>query len=236
MDLALYHKTLLVPAKCGTRYIDGLLGVNSQLNTQFHYTIIEERNTHWLDEMLNTDIIKIIIPSEDLVHYHKLPITHIVLREPMGLLEAALHTELSGHHTTIISEGGGFVSTNSLLIERLLTFTTTGNGHYSPHLYKGIWDLLQIRPDIQIIPLNELSRFLTLNGLEDGYINTDWNFSSVSSRVELMKSVKSVFPQMWSVINTLTERDSIYYDYICDGKRLELPMVEGLPKKGRRLI
>ena len=232
MDLSLYHKSLLVPAKCGTRYIDKLLGINSQLNTKFPYTITEEMRTHWLDELLNTDMAKIMIPSENLFQYHKLPITHIVLREPMDLLESALHTDLSGHHTTIISEGGGFESTNYELMEWLLPYTSTGTGHWSPDLYKGVWYLLQMRPDIQIIPLNNLSRFLSFEGFKDEYTATDWNFSGVSSRKWIIDSVKCNFPKIWSVIKTAVDRDSVYYEYICKGVMLDLPKTTGLnPKK-----
>ena len=236
MNLSLYHKSLLVPAKCGTRYIDKLLGINSQLNTKFPTTTIWWNQSLWLDEMLNTDMVKIMIPSENLFQYHKLPITHIVLREPMDLLESALHTDLSGHHNTIISEGGGFESTNYELMKWLLPYTSTGTGHWSPDLYKGVWYLLQMRRDIQIIPLNNLSAFLSEQGIEGEYTATDWNFSGVSSRKWIIDSVKCKFPKIWSVIKTAVDRDSVYYEHICRGKILNLPKIIGLPKRKRKLI
>ena len=236
MDLSLYHKSLLVPAKCGTRYIDKLLGINSQLNTKFPTTTIGWDEDIWLDGIISTDMVKIMIPSENLFQYHKLPITHIVLREPMDLLESALHTDISGHHNTIISEGGGFESTNYELMEWLLPYTSTGTGHWSPDLYKGVWYLLQMRPDIQIIPLGKLSRFLSFEGFTGEYTATDWNFSGISSRKWIIDSVKSEFPKIWSVIKTAVDRDSVYYEHICRGKMLNLPKIIGLPKRKRKLI
>lgn len=234
MDLTLYNKNWLVPAKCGTRHIDKLLGVQSQVNTQFTSHTSEKNQAIWFKDILNIDSVKMMIPSEQLFQYRALPITHIVLREPMDFLESALHTDLSGHHTNIISKGGGFISTNTGLMEWLLPYTSTGTGHWSPTLYKGIWYLLQIRRDIQIIPLNQLSGFLSGQCIEGEYIATEWNFSKISSRKWIIDSVKSDLPEIWSKIKTAVDRESIYYEYICKGEVLNLPKVTKLQK--RKLI
>jgi hypothetical protein len=251
MDLTLYNKSWLVPAKCGTRHIDSLLDVQSQVNTQYTSHTTEKNQAIWLENVLSIDSVKMMIPSEQLFQYRTLPITHIVLREPMDFLESALHTDLSGHHTTIISKGGGFKSTNSGLMEWLLPYTYTGTGHWSPTLYKGIWYLLQIRKDIQIVPLNQLSRFLSEQGIEGEYIASDFNFSKISSRKWVIDSVKSAFPEIWSKIKTAVDRESVYYEYICKGEVLNLPKTIGLnlnktwrclpkvkrlPKQKRKLI
>ena len=232
MDLTLYNKNWLVPAKCGTRHIDKLLGVQSQVNTQFTSHASEKNQAIWFKDILSIDSVKIMIPSEQLFQYRELPITHIVLREPMDFLESALHTDLSGHHTNIISKGGGFKSTNTGLMEWLLPYTSTGTGHWSPNLYQNIWYLLQVRRDIQIVPLNQLSGFLSEQGIEGEYIATDWNFSKISSREWIIDSVKYTFPEIWSKIKTAVDKESVYYEYICKGVMLDLPNTIGLnPKK-----
>ena len=232
MDLTLYNKNWLVPAKCGTRHIDKLLGVQSQVNTQFTSHASEKNQAIWFEDILNIDAVKMMIPSEQLFQYRTLPITHIVLREPIDFLESALHTDLSGHHTNLISKGGGFVSTNSGLMEWLLPYTSTGTGHWSPNLYQNIWYLLQVKRDIQIVPLSELSGFLSANGIHGKYTATDWNFSKISSRKWIIESVKSTFPEIWSKIKAAADIESVYYEYICKGEILNLPKTTGLnPKK-----
>jgi hypothetical protein len=226
MDLVLYNKKWLVPAKSGTRYLDELFGVKQNRNTNFR-TQLDSNG-----ELPGIEPVKILIPSEQLFEYWNLPITHIVLREPMDLFEAALHTDLSGHHEGIISEGGGFIPTNAGLMEWIWPYTHTGTGHWSPTLYQNIWYLLQMRRDIQIIPLRELNEFLSANGIEGKHTPTDWNFSKTSSRRWVVDSFKAGFPAIWARIEAAVNRESVYYEYICERKEMELPKVIGVnPKK-----
>jgi hypothetical protein len=234
MDLTLYNKSWLVPAKCGTRHIDLLLGTTIQLNTHFPSLLTNEALIEW-DKFISdpTNHIKMMIPSENLFQYWQLPITHIVLRDPISLLESALHTDLSGHHTTLIKAGGGFIATNRGLKEWLLEYTSFGTGHWSPTLYKGIWYLLQIRPDIGIVPLANLSEFLAGNDIVGEYIPSEYNFSNKGlSRKDIIRSVKEVFPEIWSIIQTRISEEMRYYEYICKRKEMKLPKVIGIhPKK-----
>ena len=230
MDLTLYNNYWLVPAKCGSRHIDKLLDIKTQLNTQFPLD--------WDSFIIDTENHnKIMIPSEHIFHYWKLPITHIILREPMDLLQAALHTDISGHHKNLIKDGGGFISTNLELREWLLEYTTFGTGHWSPTLYKGLWYLFQMRPNIQIVPLRDLTRFLAKNGIvgaTGAYTSSDYNFSkSGPSRTDIINSIKIVFPEIWSRILNAIEEETKYYDYICDRKILELPKIKKIRKKVR---
>jgi len=238
MDLTLYNKSWLVPAKCGSRHIDLLLGTTTQLNTQFPRNPNPKYLAEWDDFITNPpNHVKMMIPSEHLLHYYPLPITHIVLRDPMSLLESALHTDLSGHHTRLIKDGGGFVATNMALKEWLLEYTSFGTGHWSPTLYKGIWYLLQIRPDIGIVPLMDLSEFLTGNDIIGEYTPSDYNFSKQGpSRKDIIRSVKEVFPEIWSIIQTRLSEEMDYYEYICERKRIEPPKVKRLPRRPRKLI
>jgi hypothetical protein len=234
MDLTLYNKSWLVPAKCGTRHIDLLLGTTTQLNTHFPSEPTNKALSEWDAFITNPpNHIKMMIPSEHLLHYWPLPITHIVLRDPMSLLESALHTDLYGHHPQLIKGGGGFVSTNKELREWLLEYTTLGTGHWSPTLYKGIWYLLQIRPDIETVPLANLSEFLAGNDIVGEYIPSEYNFSKKGpSRKDIIRSVKEVFPEIWSIIQTRLSEEMRYYEYICKRKEMELPKVIGIhPKK-----
>jgi hypothetical protein len=234
MDLTLYNKSWLVPAKCGTRHIDKLLGAKKQLNTTFTPSPNYKGIAEW-DSFMNdkTNYLKMMIPSEYIFHYWRLPITHIVLRDPMSLLESALHTDLSGHHLNLIKGGGGFVPTNRGLKEWLLEYTSFGTGHWSPTLYKGLWYLLQMRPGIEIVSLEDLSGFLVANDVVGEYTPSDYNFSKRGpARKDIIRSVKEVFPEIWLRILTVVSEEMRYYEYICERKGMELPKVIGVnPKK-----
>jgi hypothetical protein len=210
------------------------LDIKTQLNTHFPTEPSYKALLEW-DKFISdpTNHIKMMIPSENLFQYWQLPITHIVLRDPISLLESALHTDLYGHHPQLINLGGGFVSTNKELREWLLEYTTLGTGHWSPTLYKGIWYLLQMRPNIKIVPLKNLTGFLAENGIVGEYDPTEYNFSRKGpSRKDIIDSIKKVFPNIWSRILTNMDEETKYYKYICERKQMELSkVIEINPKK-----
>jgi hypothetical protein len=92
--------------------------------------------------------------------------------------------------------------------------------------------LLQVRPDIGIVPLEDLSEFLAGNDIVGEYTPSDYNFSkSGPTRKDIIRSVKEVFPEIWSRILTVISEEMDYYEYICERKEIKLPMVKKLKRK-----
>ena len=52
---------------------------------------------NWRNSVLNSSHTKISAQSDNIFQFWVLPITHIVLRNPLSHLLSALHTELWGH-------------------------------------------------------------------------------------------------------------------------------------------
>jgi hypothetical protein len=90
-----------------------------------------------------------------------------------------------------------------------------------------------MRPGIEIVPLADLSEFLAGNDIIGEYTPSDYNFSKKGpSRKDIIRSVKEVFPEIWSIIQTRLSEEMDYYEYICERKEMELPTVIGIhPKK-----
>jgi hypothetical protein len=222
MDVSIYNKKWVVPAKCGSRYLDELFGVNTQYNKNF--CGMEWDSPHhieWESEISNTDFTKLAIPSESLQHYGFLPLTHIVLRSPLSQLYSALHTDLWAHTGYWIPGIDNRVGVDEIedvnphFLKTLLKYTATGTGHYSPTLYQNVWYLLQRNRGIEIIELSELTSFCELSGYQKEYQPDKYNWIADSSditREELIGYIDRTYPTIWRRITDLHKSDTVYYE------------------------
>ena len=231
MDISIYHKKWIVPAKCGSRYLDKAFGVTKQNNVGFSGIGNVKQMGVWRNSVLDSPHIKIAAQSHNIFQFWVLPITHIVLRNPLSHLLSALHTDLWGHLDEPI-RAIGLVKGNLHLEEILLKYTKDGTGHWSPHLYYNLYMLSQKRPDIQIVPLNKLSEFLESVGLEEEYVPDEYNFANMGiEREYIINWVKMEYPSIWKRIWELYESDAVWVNRI--GENWNLPKIK---KRKRKLI
>ena len=231
MDISIYDKKWIVPAKCGSRYLDKVFGVTKQNNVGFSGIGNVKQMGVWRNSVLDSPHTKIAAQSDKIFQFWVLPITHIVLRNPLSHLLSALHTDLWGH-LDVPTRNIGLIKENLALKEILLKYTTTGTGHWSPHLYYNLYMLLQKRPDIQIVPLNKLSEFLESVGLEEEYVPDEYNFANMGiEREYIINWVKMEYPSIWKRIWELYESDAVWVNRI--GENWNLPKIK---KRKRNLI
>ena len=229
MDVSIYHKKWIIPAKCGSRYLDKAFGVTEQDNFGFSGIHNKIQMNVWRNSILNSPYTKIAAQSDKIFQFWILPITHIVLRNPLSHLFSALHTDLWGHLDEPI-RAIGLVKGNRGLEEILLKYTTTGTGHWSPHLHYNVYMLLQKRPDIQIVPLNKLSELVESVGLKMDYVPDEYNFSKMEfSREDIINWVKTEYPSIWKRIWELYESDAVWMNKI--GEKWNLPKIKRIKRK-----
>lgn len=218
MDISIYNKKWLVPAKCGSRYLDSAFGVTDQFNIQFHSINYDYQLSEWRNNVLSNPFTKMALQSDTIIQSWILPLTHMVIREPISQLESALHTDLWGHVPDEVREIG-LSPANKHLRDVLVRYTTGGTGHWSPHLYLNLYALLRKRPDIQIVPLTELTEFLRADGLDSEYVQSEYNFERISgpSRSEIIDWVKDTHPTLWKRISELHMKDIGWYNRIVEG-------------------
>lgn len=223
MDISIYHKKWIVPAKCGSRYLDKAFGVTKQYNVAVSGIKNEIQLDNWRNLALNSSHTKIVAQSDNIFQFWILPITHIVLRNPLSHLLSALHTDLWGHLDEP-TRAIGLVKGNRGLEEILLKYTTTGTGHWSPNLYYNVYMLLQKRPDIQIVPLNKLSELVESVGLQMDYVPDEYDFSKMEvSREDIINWVKTEYPSIWKRIWELYESDAVWVNRV--GEKWNLPKI-----------
>ena len=224
MDVSIYHKKWIVPAKCGSRYLDKAFGVTEQDNVGFSGINNERQMDVWRNTILDSPYTKIATQSDKIFQFWILPITHIVLRNPLSHLLSALHTDLWGHLNES-TRNIGLVKGNLHLEEILLKYTSTGTGHWSPDLYCNVYMLLQKRPDIQIVPLNKLSELVESVGLQMDYVPDEYDFSKLGvSREDIINWVKTEYPSIWKRIWELYESDAIWANRI--NEKWSLPKIK----------
>ena len=227
MDITIYNKNWVVPAKCGSRYLDEAFGVSGQFNIQFQSINWDFQLTEWRTNVMECEHTKMALQSDTIIQSWILPLTHMVIREPISHLESALHTDLWGHITDECREIG-LSKDNGYLTEVLLKYTTGGTGHWSPHLYLNLYALLRKRPDIQIVSLTELTPLLESMGLKSEYVPSNYNFEKIPgpSRSEIVDWVRDTHPTIWKRISELHMRDIGWYNRIVEGiEKTELKKV-----------
>jgi hypothetical protein len=236
MNVSIYNKKWVVPAKCGSRYLDALFGITTQYNSNFGG--IEYSSPHhieWEKEVLEDSGVKLLIPSESIQHYGFLPLTHIVLRDPVSQLHSALHTDLWAHTGYWIPGIDNRVGVDEIedvnphFLKTLLMYTTTGTGHYSPTLYQNVWYLLQRNRGIEVIQLSELTSLCEKSGYRKEYQADKYNWevdSTDITREELIGYIESTYPTIWRRITDLHSSDILYYQNM--NNHPDYPTVNGL--------
>jgi hypothetical protein len=232
VDVSIYHKKWIVPAKCGSRYLDKAFGVTEQDNFGFSGINNEMQLNGWRNTILDSPYTKIAAQSDKIFQFWVLPITHIVLRNPLSHLLSALHTDLWGHLDEP-TRNIGLVKGNLHLEEILLKYTKDGTGHWSPHLYFDLYMLLQKRPDIKVVPIESLTELLNESGFELEYVPSEYNFEKVGgpSRDEIINWVKTEYPSIWKRIWERYELDVKWANRITEN--VGLPKIK---KRKRKLI
>jgi hypothetical protein len=209
--------------------LDKAFGVTEQNNVGFGGIWDLRGMKRWRNLVLDSPHTKIVAQSDNIFQFWVLPITHIVLRNPLSHLLSALHTDLWGH-IDAPTRNIGLIKENLALKEILLKYTTTGTGHWSPHLYYNVYMLLQKRPDIQIVPLNKLSEFLQSVGLEEEYVPDEYNFANMGiEREYIINWVKTEYPSIWKRIWELYESDAVWANKI--GEKWDLPKIKRIKRK-----
>lgn len=229
MDISIYHKKWIVPAKCGSRYLDKAFDITEQDNFGFGGIHNEGQIGVWRNSILNSPHKKIAAQSDKIFQFWILPITHIVLRNPLSHLLSALHTDLWGHLDEP-TRAIGLVKGNPELEGILLKYTSTGTGHWSPHLYYNVYMLLQKRPDIQIVPLDKLSELVESIGLKMDYVPDEYNFANMGiEREYIINWVKTEHPSIWKRIWELYESDAVWANRITE--KWDLPKIKRIKRK-----
>ena len=233
MDISIYHKKWIVPAKCGSRYLDKAFDITEQDNFGFSGIGNEEQMGVWRNSILNSPHKKIAAQSDNIFQFWILPITHMVLRNPLSHLLSALHTDLWGHLDES-TRAIGLVKGNSHLEEILLKYTKDGTGHWSPHLYYNVYMLLQKRPDVKVVPIEGLTKLLNESGFDFEYVPSKYNFENIAgpTRDEIINWVKTEYPSIWKRIWERYESDAVWANRITE--KWDLPKIKKIIK--RKLI
>lgn len=217
MDISVYNNSWLVPAKCGSRYLDEVFSIDGQVN--------HNNPTRKLDFVLDIDK-KIAINESNLYQYtFSKNITHIVLRDPESHLYAALHTDLWGHLSDAIRELG-LNRKNVKLMNKLYDYCDFGTNHWSPFFYQSVWWFLRFRPDVKIILLSELTEFVkNQTGKIIPHTPERWNFSSLDyTRNEIVDWIKMECPDIWKIIQYRFELDKIWWEMINNDNIKQIPL------------
>lgn len=232
MDISIYKNGWIVPAKCGSRHLDEVFGILTQID-------LNDRTEGW--DYSIPEIIKLSITEGGLMGLIRNErITHIVLRDPLSSLHAALHTDLWGHISESEREAG-LNRENRRVMWELSKYMEGGTGHWSPHWYESVWWFLQFRPDVKIVLLSELNRFIqTELGRNVEYKKEKWDFSRFEkSRKEIIQWLWDECPDWWGVIWYRFSMESYWWDRILkrDKNLLPLPKVKPMvlpfvPKDG----
>lgn len=214
MTIAVYNYKWMAPAKCGTRYLDSLYGV--------------PQNTDKVDSTK-----KIVVDSNNLFILSNIhTITHLIIREPLPMLESAIHTD-------ILRNGHGKMKSNGIQLEYveqvLNRYLNNGTAHWSKTLWFDMYEFLKVKQNIEIVKLDGLSRFVwEQTGIRKYGFPSNYNFQPLSkanldySREKIINAIKEKFPIQWEKISELYEIDKVWYDKIMNGDYMieEVPKVE----------
>ncbi len=219
MDISVYNNSWIVPAKCGSRYLDIVFSINGQVN---------DNN---LTPLIPIEILsdkKISITESNLYRYVDYKsITHIVLRDPESYLHAALHTDLWGYLPYVIKENG-LNRKNIKLMNILHDYCDFGTHHWSPFLYESIYWFLQFRPDVKIILLSELTEFVkSQTGKSAPHTPNEWNFSELKyTRNEIVDWIKTECPDIWKAIQYRVKLNNQWWEIINNKIESSLPFIK----------
>ena len=218
MTIAVYNYKWMAPAKCGTRYLDSLYGI--------------PHNTNEVDSSK-----KIVVDSNKLFLLSKInSITHLIIREPLTMFEAALHTDILRNNNGKFTSVGIQLEDVEMVLNRYLN---TGTAHWSKSLWFDLYEFLKSKQNIEIVKLDTLTKFVwEQTGIRKYGFKSNYNFQPFAkanngySRETILNAVKEKFPTHWEKISELYEIDKVWYDKIMNGDymREEVSKVEDTKK------
>lgn len=233
MDISVYCGKWILPAKNGTRYLDKIFNPKSQGNSN--------------DLLNHIELDKCVVQSYELYMLSKTDVTHLFIREPMSQLQSALYTDLWGHLTTE-ERKLGLTNENIKIVELLNLYTSFGTGHWCYNLYQSLFWLLKAKPDIEVLPLSQLTPFMESMGYFEKYNADDYNFKKSTgddlkmetpniSRNDLFRWLSKNYPNQVNTIVKLLMTEILYYNKIINKDfGPDLPKIKKRIPKRKNLI
>ncbi len=209
MRICVYKEKWMVPLKCGTRYIESVFDIPHT------YLMLDAK------EKLHIDSYKLFDLPNDF------SITHLVIREPLSMLEAAIHTDILNERKDKIEDIDEYIK-SPYVNKTLNDYTNIGTVHWSPHIWGNLYSFLKNYKNIKIVSIDNLSRFVyEETGIKKYSFPSNYNFQYFTkmkinySREHIINLIKQTYPTLWNKIIELYEIDKVWYDKIMNGEYLE---------------
>ena len=205
MRLKLYNNSLLVPLKCGTRYLDKI----------------------FCDESISFDT------RGFKEHLFISNVSDIVVRPPLEHLTSALHTAILTFHNHPQTNNAVQIDLTSIIDEFCLynKKTDVQNTHWRGDLYETLyWLWRRNRNNINIIELKDLSLYLEKLNIKKlpKYDSKEYDFHNQKywcSKDEIMHFVKTNYTDQWKNLMEQIKDADIYYNALINKELLEIKLM-----------
>jgi hypothetical protein len=205
MRLKLYNNSLLVPLKCGTRYLDTIFN----------------------DESISFD-------TRGFKHHLFISnVSDIVVRPPIEHLTSALHTAILTFHNHPQTNNDVQIDLTNIVDEFCLynKKTDVQNTHWRGDLYETLyWLWRRNRNNINIIELKDLSLYLEKLNIKNipKYDSKDYDFHNHKywcSKDEIMHFIKTNYTYQWENLMEQIKSADIYYNALINKELIEIKLV-----------
>jgi hypothetical protein len=204
MRLKLYNNSLLVPLKCGTRYLDTIFN----------------------DESISFD-------TRGFREHLFLPnVTDIVIRPPMEHLTSALHTAILTAYNDTERNKDIDIDLTSIIDEFCLyKKNDIQNTHWRCDLYETLyWLWRRNRNTINVIELKDLSLYLEKLNIKKlpKYDSKDYDFHTYQfwcSKDEIMLFIKTNYTDQWKNLMEQIINAEIFYNALINKELIEIKLV-----------
>jgi hypothetical protein len=139
---------------------------------------------------------------------------YYIYRPPMEHLVSALHTEI------ITRED--WQSVDDIIDLFLRPIGTT---HWSPYMYKGLWEYISANKRVKGIPLSQLTTLVKKLGMDaPKWDKSEYEFRHLDdkwlSKETVLKDIQRDYEIEWEWLVSCVEEDGVYYDKIvnCEWK------------------
>ena len=205
MTIKTYHNgTILVPLKCGSRFMDGIFTTESG-----GYSLSELKRT-------------LFIPK----------IQSIIVRPPIEHIHSALHTEIINAYNN--TEKNPDEPIDIISIIDTFIYKGHHQEHQNIHWHRDLYEILywlwrRNRNKIEIVKLNDLSSHLKSIGIKiPKYKKEDYNFSKFEYYCdvdELIMFIKNAFPNEYKNILSQIDQATKYYNYLINSEVIDISIV-----------
>lgn len=205
MRLKLYNNSLLVPLKCGTRYLD----------------------TIFSDESISFD-------TRGFKHHLFISnVSDIVVRPPIEHLTSALHTAILTFHNHPQTNNDVAADIRNIIDEFCLydKKTDVQNTHWRGDLYETLyWLWRRNRNNINIIELKDLSLYLQKLNIKKlpKYDSKDYDFHNHKywcTKDEIMHFIKTNYTDRWENLMKQVKDADIYYNALINKELIEIKLM-----------